>query len=155
MVEHGNKYGSDLVLHKSTLFNHCDRKCLHPYFQQNQVAGSKLGVLSVQNISKYRPGYKCPLRIVSEQHLIKFCLQGLNKTEQVDQLFKVIRSPYRSEASQKPKIMSMVCMAIGLLAAGGCVTAGVFHELDLAIGLGVVALLIVLLALVCRCKFRK
>lgn len=53
MVEHGNKYGSDLVLHKSRLFNHCDRKYLHPYFQQNQVAGSKLGVLSVQNIAKY------------------------------------------------------------------------------------------------------
>ncbi|XP_025111470.1 GTPase IMAP family member 4-like [Pomacea canaliculata] len=86
---------------------------------------------------------------------VLFNKKNLNKTQQVDQLFKVIRSPYRSEVSQKPRIMSMVCMAIGLLAAGGCVIAGVFHELDLAIGLGVVALLIVLLALVCRCKFRK
>ncbi|XP_025111467.1 GTPase IMAP family member 4-like isoform X2 [Pomacea canaliculata] len=93
--------------------------------------------------------------IDANHRYVLFNKKGLSKAEQVDQLFKVIRSPYNPEASQKWKILFVVCIVIALLSASGCVIAGIFQELGLAIGLGLFALLLVLLMLICRCKAQK
>ncbi|XP_025110149.1 GTPase IMAP family member 4-like isoform X2 [Pomacea canaliculata] len=104
------------------------------------------------------PELKKVLRDADNRYVL-FNKKDPNKEQQVDKLLKIIRPPDRS---QKPfssprvhNILSVVCLVIPLLAAVGCIVAGVFDQLGLTIGLGVLGLTMAVLLLVCGYEARK
>lgn len=102
--------------------------------------------------------YKLVSHLVNFKRPFVFCSQDPNKEQQVNKLLKIIisreRSPDRFHCPCIRKILSVVCLVIALLAAVGCIVAGVFDQLEITIAVGVFGLMTAVLLLVCGYKAR-
>ncbi|XP_025083379.1 GTPase IMAP family member 4-like isoform X2 [Pomacea canaliculata] len=104
------------------------------------------------------PELKKVLRDADNRYVL-FNKQDPDKEQQVNKLLKIIisreRSPNPNPSLRIRKILSVVCLVIPLLAAVGCIVAGVFDQLEITIGLGVFGLMTAVVLLVCGYEARK